>query len=315
LNPPALICAFLPSPRLSSHVLLALSSVRALVSAVLRHAARRSVAHHRVDVQHGGPATIDRQRRRLLLSSAAALVGSIGLAGLSSDAAQAASQDGVQAAQPPNQPAAPASQPPIFSPTAPWLGTFSPNTVNMSSTTTSPTSVAGLPPGVRPREAWNAAAPTQPYTQQTPKEISLHHTGAPYYGKPGPEQYLRNIQAFHEGADREWEDIAYHYLIDLDGVVWAGRPPTVMGNPSIYYNAMNVVLICFMGDYDTQVPTDAQLAGAASTSAWLMKQFNITSPLTGHRDHAPTACPGDNLYSKLKDGTLTKLVQDSLAKV
>jgi hypothetical protein len=170
----------------------------------------------------------------------------------------------------------------------------------------------GLPPGVRSRDAWNAAPPVLPYTPQTPKEVSLHHTGAPYYGKPGPEQYLRNIQAFHTGKDREWEDIAYHFLVDLDGMVWAGRPPTVMGNPSIYYDAMNVVLICFLGDYDSQMPTDAQLASTATTTAWLMKQFNITSPLTGHRDHAPTACPGDNLYRPLKDGTIAKLVQDNL---
>jgi len=78
---------------------------------------------------------------------------------------------------------------------------------------------------------------------------------------------------------------------------------------------MNVVLVCFLGDYDTQVPSDAQLAAATSTSAWLFKQFNITAPVTGHRDHAPTACPGDNLYSRLKDGSINRAVQDNLAKL
>jgi len=248
----------------------------------------------------------------LLLSSAAALVSGVGLVSLTGAAAQAADQNGSPASQPP-------AAAPIFSPSAPWLGTLAPNTVapnsaapNTVTMSTTASSVVGLPPGVRSREAWSAAPPVLPYTPQTPKEVSLHHTGAPYSGKPGPEQYLRNIQAFHTGKEREWEDIAYHYLVDLDGVVWAGRPPTVMGNPSIYYDAMNVVLICFLGDYDAQIPNDAQLASTASTTAWLMKQFNITSPLTGHRDHAPTACPGDNLYRPLKDGTIAKLVQDNL---
>jgi N-acetylmuramoyl-L-alanine amidase len=228
--------------------------------------------------------------------------------------AQAASQDG---SQPPGQPpVVPSVSVPLFSPSGPNLGTFTPNTITVSAPPAAAPTDATLPPGVRPRAAWGAAPPVQPYSPHTPKEVSLHHTGAPWYGKPGPEQYLRNIQAFHTGPEREWEDIAYHYLIDLDGVVWEGRPPTVKGNPSIYYDVTGVVLISYLGDFDSQVPTDTQLASASDVAAWLMKRYTIpTTALSGHRDHAPTNCPGDNLYHPLQDGTFAKRVHDSLARL
>jgi hypothetical protein len=156
----------------------------------------------------------------------------------------------------------------------------------------------------------------QPYVPQTPKGVSLHHTGAYWSGKPGPEQYLRNIQHFHTGPEREWEDIAYHYLVDLDGVIWAGRPPTVRGNPSIYYDPTGLVLISFLGDFMTQQPTETQLNNAADTAAWLMKRYNMpNTTVTGHRDHAPTSCPGDNLYRGLQDGSFTAQVRERLGRL
>lgn len=201
--------------------------------------------------------------------------------------------------------------PPIFAPKPVWLGTFAPSTITFSAPAEAP-----LPPGVRSREAWGATPPVQPYVPQTPKGVSLHHTGAYWGGWPGPEQYLRNIQAFHTGPQREWEDIAYHYLVDLDGVVWAGRPPTVRGNPSIYYDPTGLVLISFLGDYGVQAPTDIQLDAAAGTAAWLMKRYTIPpTALSGHRDHAPTSCPGDNLYRVLQDGSFARRVREALGKL
>jgi hypothetical protein len=217
-----------------------------------------------------------------------------------------------------SSPAVVPSTSPIFSPKPTWLGTFAPSTIKPGSTSSAGAAPAdaGLPPGVRSRADWKAEPPVQAYTPQVPKGVSLHHTGAPWYGKPGPEQYLRNIQAFHTGAEREWEDIAYHFLVDLDGVIWEGRPATVMGNPSIYYDPMGLVLISFLGDFMEQVPTETQLNNSAATAAWLMKKYNM--PLTtvdGHRDHAPTSCPGDNLYKTLKDGTFASRVKDALTKL
>ena len=251
----------------------------------------------------------------MLFRSAAALVSGVGLSTPVQGAAAAEQSD-------PPPPSAP-PRAPIFAPKPAWLGTFTPSSMNISAPGSVPVSAASigpadaiLPPNVRSREAWGAAPPVQPYVAQVPKGVSLHHTGSPWNGSPGPEQYLKNIQHFHTGPQREWEDIAYHYLVDLDGVIWAGRPPTVRGNPSIYYDPTGLVLISFLGDFTYQEPTEAQLKSSAETAAWLMKKYNMpTTTVTGHRDHAPTTCPGDMLYHVLQDGSFARRVRESLSKL
>lgn len=254
-------------------------------------------------------ARINRQRRRLLLSSAAAFASGVGLSALSRPAGAAEGDPS------PDAPSVVPSTAPIFAPKPAWLGTFSPNSINLGGPAAAPAD-AGLPPQVRSREAWGAAAPAQPYVPQAPRGVSLHHTGAVWNGRPGPEQYLRNIQHFHTGPQREWEDIAYHYLVDLDGVIWAGRPATVRGNPSIYYDPTGLVLISFLGDFTVQEPSEQQVNRAAETAAWLMKKYSMpNTTVTGHRDHAPTTCPGDNLYKLLQDGSFAKRVKDARDKL
>jgi hypothetical protein len=169
------------------------------------------------------------------------------------------------------------------------------------------------PPFVRPREAWGAGPPVQALELHTPHRVSIHHTGAVYDGRPGSEQYLRNIQAFHIGPQREWEDIAYHYLVDLEGIVWAGRPPTVRGNPSRFYDPSGYVHICMLGDYGVQQPSEAQIAAVAKTAAWLYKRFEMPRlPVTAHRNHVQTTCPGENMFRTVQDGSLTRLVEAQL---
>ena len=235
-------------------------------------------------------------RRQLLWSWAAVVASGVGLSKL-----------GVGHAAPLGDDPAPVV-PPIFKPDAPWFSSAS------RAGAPGGTAPAELPSFIRPRAAWKAEPPVQPYVPQTPKGVSFHHTGAAWSGKPGPEQYLRNIQRFHTGPQREWEDIAYHFLIDLEGNVWEGRPATVRGNPSIYYDPTGLVLISYLGDYGSKELTDQQLAAGAQTAAWVIRQYGIapTAPITGHRDHAPTTCPGTNIYRLLQEGTLQRRVQEAL---
>ena len=233
--------------------------------------------------------------RRRLLRSSAALLAALGLAGGIRDVALA-------------QSAEPTATPGLLPTTPPVLGS------SASGPDPGPKDVlrgeSELPPWVKPRDAWAAAAPVQPYVPHTPTHVSVHHTGALWHGRPGPEQALRNVQAFHIGPEREWEDIAYHFLVDLEGGVWGGRPPTVRGNPSVYYDSMGYVLICLLGDYNVQEPSAAQIATVTNTAAWLIRRFNLPpDAITGHRDHAPTSCPGTNVYRLVQERAFTHGVQ------
>ena len=232
------------------------------------------------------------RRRHFLRSSAALLAASVGLGALPANAASD------QAVPPTPAPPTPSG---LLSPLPPW---------STWARRTAPAIQQEALELVRPREAWSAAPPVQPYVPHTAARISLHHTGSPWQGQTAVEQYLRNIQAFHTGPQREWEDIAYHFLVDLDGGVWAGRPPTVRGNPSIYYDSTGFVLICFLGDYGAREPAEQQLDSAAKVAAWLVRRFDIRAEtISGHRDHAPTRCPGDNLYRLIQYGTFGRRVQ------
>lgn len=176
--------------------------------------------------------------------------------------------------------------------------------------TPGPAALEPLPGFVRPREAWAAAPPARPYVPHVPSAVVVHHTGSVYTGRVPVEPYLRGIQAFHVGPEREWEDIAYHFFVDLEGGVWAGRPPEVRGNPSVYYDALGLVLICFLGDYGVQAVSEAQLASACATAAWIIRRYRLPpDALLAHRDKAPTACPGAGLYQLVQDGTLGSRVR------
>jgi hypothetical protein len=125
------------------------------------------------------------------------------------------------------------------------------------------------------------------------------------------------MQAFHVGPEREWEDIAYHFLVDSEGGVWAGRPPDVRGNPSVYYDAMGLVLICFLGDFDQQQPTEPQLVAAAKTAGWIIWRYGLPpqpQTMLSHCDRAPTACPGQSILQVMHDGSFVTRVLESLPR-
>jgi hypothetical protein len=163
------------------------------------------------------------------------------------------------------------------------------------------TAVGTLPWFALPREAWDAAPPGPGLKRHTIERITLHHTGPPpWFGLPPAAAYLRAIQAFHQGPERRWPDIAYHLLIDLDGVVWQGRALDFAGDTATDYDPTGHALIAVLGDYDEQVPSEAQVGAVTALVEWLMERFRLTAEaLGGHHDYARTACPGRNLYALL----------------
>jgi hypothetical protein len=144
--------------------------------------------------------------------------------------------------------------------------------------------------------------------------VTLHHTGSPEPLRPGddPVERLRGLQRWGR-TDRNWWDVPYHYLIDLEGRIYEGRDWRYMGETNTAYDPGGHFLISVMGNYELQEATPAQLESIAALMAWAVSRFDVPlDRIGGHYDYAPTTCPGTHLRKYLEDGTLRREVEARL---
>ena len=146
--------------------------------------------------------------------------------------------------------------------------------------------------------------------------VTLHHTGSPEPLKleDDPREKLRGLQSW--GArDRNWWDVPYHYLIDLDGRIYEGRDYHYMGETNTTYDPEGHFLISVIGNYGRQEATPAQLEAIADLMAWALRTFALPlDRIGGHYNYADTDCLGKNLRKYLEDGTLRRMVNDRLTR-
>lgn len=156
-------------------------------------------------------------------------------------------------------------------------------------------------PAVLSRASWNAAPPKGEYTPHTPAAIVIHHTWMPKAAQYQQGASIRGIQRYHM-VDNKWMDIGYHYIIGPEGVIYQGRPETVIGAHSTPNT--NYVGICVFGDFDPgQDPfTPASRAALLDLMTWLTAEYGIkTTEFFGHRDFSTKSCPGDGIYNHLQE--------------
>jgi hypothetical protein len=154
---------------------------------------------------------------------------------------------------------------------------------------------------VIPRDAWGAEPVSGALEPHDIQHITIHHAGTTT-GTVGPAQF-RVWQAWHQFLG--WPDVAYHYIIGRDGLVYEGRDHKAAGDTATEYDPTGHLLLVVEGDFDADVPTAAQIETLARLVAWGSQTFAVPlDEATGHRDHAATTCPGDSLYALIHDGTL-----------
>ena len=153
----------------------------------------------------------------------------------------------------------------------------------------------------------------------------MHHTASA--NGADPIGTMRGVYSFHTSSEKGWPDVAYNFFIDQDGVVYEARTGSFAGPVEASATGGNqgfAQLVCLLGDFTSQNPTDAALASLNSTLAWLADRYSLdTSPdaqttftsrgsnrwsegtvvtastISGHRDMSQTACPGDTFYPYL----------------
>ncbi len=160
-----------------------------------------------------------------------------------------------------------------------------------------------------PRKAWGWTPPPFTLKPQTIKRITIHHGGILFKKDEDPVKYLRHLQEWSR-TEKHWMDIPYHYMIDLDGNIYEARQLKYPGDTNTTYNPRGHALICVMGNYEIQKPTQRQLDALAWLCAKLALKYHVPlDSIKGHKDYAETQCPGKNLYRYLQDGSLKKLIK------
>ena len=144
--------------------------------------------------------------------------------------------------------------------------------------------------------------------------VTLHHTGSaePLHPHDDPAAKLRGLQSWG-AAQRNWWDVPYHFLLDLEGRIYEGRDWRYMGETNTTYDPGGHFLISVIGNYEKQEPTDAQITAIADLMAWAVAEFDLPlDRIGGHYNYASTGCPGRYLRRYLEDGTLRRMIEARL---
>lgn len=144
--------------------------------------------------------------------------------------------------------------------------------------------------------------------------VTLHHTGSaePLRPSDDPREKLRGLQSWGASA-RNWWDVPYHFLIDLEGGIYEGRDWRYMGETNTTYDPAGHFLISVIGNYERQEATPRQLEAIADLMAWALRRFDLPlERIGGHYNYASTTCPGRQLRGYLENGTLRRMIRERL---
>lgn len=121
-------------------------------------------------------------------------------------------------------------------------------------------------------------------------------------GRPIAEK-VAEIRRWH--LANGWNDIGYHWLIDRDGKVLAGRAETAIGAHTVGRNS-GTIGVCLIGGHGSaetdsfadhfthqQDVTLGQMIDAISSRTQIER-------VSGHQDYAAKACPGFNVPAWMK---------------
>jgi hypothetical protein len=163
-----------------------------------------------------------------------------------------------------------------------------------------------------PRNAWGAKPVRGTLVPHALRRLTVHHSAQRAPDVAGAPARIRGFQAFHQS--KSFPDIAYHYIIDRAGNVYEGRDETTVGSTFTKYDPTGHFLALLDGNFEVQQPTAAQMEALARLLAWASVRHAIpTSTISGHRDHAATACPGTSVYAAVQSGLLKRRVDDIVA--
>lgn len=118
----------------------------------------------------------------------------------------------------------------------------------------------------------------------------------------GRDDKAADIRRWHKA--RGFNDIGYHYVVDLDGTIEPGRDVTIAGAHTTGHNADSIG-VCYIGGADTDMkPKDTRTEEQKTALRLLLKYLVQKYPgatIYGHRDFAQKACPSFDAKTEYKE--------------
>lgn len=157
-----------------------------------------------------------------------------------------------------------------------------------------------------------------------PEWIILHHTGGTDKNPLADTSHHTAVMvdAYHRSLG--WRKIGYHWFIEKNGTLVAGRTESDTGAHTIGYNDKSIG-ICLAGNFDATEPTQAQKDTLKRLLEDVMKRYNVPSTkIVPHRKFSSKTCFGRNLPDNfgqivlagdkhnecLKEATLDELIAE-----
>lgn len=141
--------------------------------------------------------------------------------------------------------------------------------------------------------------------------IIIHHTYIPdskYIEKYGFKYTLQIIQKSH--INRGFDDIGYHYLIDLYGNIYKGRENIHKGAHCVPNSGKLGVALIIDGNNEDMTISMYDSLLLLLTKLVLEYNLNPINDIYGHKDFNNTECPGSNIYKIIK--LLKKRIKESI---
>ena len=118
----------------------------------------------------------------------------------------------------------------------------------------------------------------------------------------GRDDKAADIRRWHKA--RGFNDIGYHYVVDLDGTIEQGRDVSVAGAHCTGHNADSIG-VCYIGGADTDMkPKDTRTEEQKTALRLLLKYLVRKYPgakIYGHRDFANKSCPSFDAKTEYKE--------------
>lgn len=118
----------------------------------------------------------------------------------------------------------------------------------------------------------------------------------------GRDDKAADIRRWHKA--RGFNDIGYHYVVDLDGTIEPGRDVTIAGAHTTGHNADSIG-VCYIGGAGTDMkPKDTRTEEQKTALRLLLKYLVQKYPgakIYGHRDFAQKACPSFDAKTEYKE--------------